>query len=63
MNKKYYIYNLEQANFLLQKGITPCEVGKGHKHIYILFPTTKEVEQAIDEWKKQGFDMKNKHMK
>lgn len=61
--KKYYIYNLEQANFLLNKGIKPIEVGRGNKHIYILFPTTNEVEQAIDEWKHQGYMMKNNDIK
>jgi hypothetical protein len=49
---EYYIYNLEQANWMLKQGCLPEEVGKGMKgDIYLKFPRIPEIEEVVDIWR------------
>lgn len=48
----YYIYNLEQANWMLEQGCIPEECGKGRLgDLYLKFPRTLEVEEIVNTWK------------
>jgi len=48
----YYIYDLSQANWMLQQGLQPLEIGKGLSgDFYLKFPRTSEVEEKVGIWK------------
>ena len=47
----FYIYNFNQANFYMQSGIKPFEVGIGKKgEPYIKFKNTIELQAAFTKW-------------
>lgn len=51
MKEFYYIYNYEQANFLLQKGIIPVEFGKSNKgFMYLKFEKCEKTERVMNIW-------------
>ncbi|NBI06626.1 hypothetical protein [Senegalia massiliensis] len=48
----YYIYHLEQVNWLLEQGLKPQRVGIGkHGDYYALFERNQETEDIINRWK------------
>lgn len=50
-SKDFYIYNLEQANFFLQKGLVPIEVGLGTmKTMFVRFRRDDEAERVFTQW-------------
>ena len=50
--KPYYIYDLEQINWMLEQNCMPLEVGRGAKgEVYLIFPRTFEMESIVHKWK------------
>lgn len=49
---EYYIYDLEQCNWLLHQGCLPIKIGKGMSgDIYLKFPRIPDVEKKVSIWK------------
>ena len=47
---KKYVYSAEQANFYLQNGIKPLEIGRGSKgDVYIVF-NYEEHKKMLPKW-------------
>ena len=59
----YYIYDLEQINWMLQQGCLPLEIGKGLSgDLYLKFPRTPEIENKVHKWKLHNWKLeKNKY--
>ena len=50
--KDFFIYNCLQADFFLQHGLIPKQIGKGNKNdIYIRYTRNSKSEKVFDEWK------------
>jgi hypothetical protein len=52
MKRDFYIYNPVQANFFLQKGLVPVEIGIGKKNkkVFIKFIRDENSQIVFDEW-------------
>ena len=51
MNKFFYIYNPDQANYFHMHDIPIIEIGKGKKNdIYIKFPRNNKSEAVFTKW-------------
>ncbi len=52
VNKYFYIYNFEQANFFIHNGLEVLEVGKGSKHgdVYLKFLRNQKANEVFDRW-------------
>lgn len=57
--KDFFIYNYLQADFFLQHGLIPKQIGKGNQDdIYVRYTRNEKSEKVFDEWKeiKYGID-------
>jgi uncharacterized protein (DUF1919 family) len=55
-----YCYNPTQANYFLQNGLVPLEIGKGNKgDIYVLFSRSEKFEEIFSKWSQRGKEMKS----
>lgn len=46
-----YIYNMKQANFYIQQGLIPMEVGTGEKQdVYIKFKDSERLQEVFKKW-------------
>jgi len=54
MKRDFYIYNPAQANFFLQKGLVPVEIGKLKGSVYIKFLRNVKSEEVFGEWCNQN---------
>lgn len=51
-NKYFYIYNYEQASFMVKEGLPVIDVGKGNKNdIYIKFLRDNDAENIFKKWR------------
>ncbi|MED3562222.1 hypothetical protein [Bacillus xiapuensis] len=51
MNKYFYIYNPNQADYFLKSGLQVIEIGKGAKgDIYIKFIRNEKSEEIFTQW-------------
>lgn len=52
MNLNVYITNYKQANFYLQKGLTPLEISKNDYGKIVFIYDKQKSQPFYDEWKK-----------
>lgn len=58
MNEKfYYIYNLQQALYMIQHRIMPLDMRKGRDNVYVKFLRTPYAEEIVQEWADKGKEM------
>lgn len=49
--KDLYIYDLNQATFYIQHGLTPVAIAKGkYGDVYVRFKHTDELDQVWQKW-------------
>lgn len=54
MKRDFYIYNPVQANYFLQRGLIPVEIGKLKRSTYVRFKRDSYSEEVFTEWCMQG---------
>ena len=51
VNRYFYIYNIKQAQFFLQNGLMPVDVGMGvEKDVFIKFVRDEQAENVFNQW-------------
>ncbi|UZW14340.1 hypothetical protein OSC52_00265 [Clostridium pasteurianum] len=51
-----YIYNMEQANFYIQNGLVPVEVGTGaKKDVFLKFKDGEELQMVFKLWMERKY--------
>lgn len=49
--KYFYIYNVKQAQFFLQNGLMPVDVGIGtEKDVFVKFDRDEQAESIFSQW-------------